>query len=132
MKRRPNFLALAAVALLTASSQGSMAQQVIRFATEAAYPPFNERAADGSIVGFEIDLGQALCKKIGRECTFVAQNWDGMIPGLLVKKFDGIFASMTITEERKKQINFTDPYYRSSASFGLRALERRFHAPTAA
>ena len=91
--------------------------QDITFATEAAYPPFNFRAADGSIAGFEIELGQALCKKMNRKCTFVAQNWDGMIPGLLVKKFDGIFASMTITEERKKQIDFTDPYYRTAASF---------------
>ncbi|WP_027061347.1 transporter substrate-binding domain-containing protein [Mesorhizobium loti] len=89
----------------------------VTFATEAAYPPFNFRAADGSIAGFEIDLGNALCKKMNRNCTFVAQNWDGMIPGLLVKKFDGIFASMTITEERKKQIDFTDPYYQTAASF---------------
>ncbi|MEO5757438.1 MAG: transporter substrate-binding domain-containing protein [Mesorhizobium sp.] len=91
--------------------------QDITFATEAAYPPFNFRAADGSIAGFEIDLGNALCKKMNRNCTFVAQNWDGMIPGLLVKKFDGIFASMTITEERKKQIDFTDPYYQTAAVF---------------
>jgi len=93
------------------------AAEDITFATEAAYPPFNFRASDGSIAGFEIELGQALCKKMNRTCTFVAQNWDGMIPGLLVKKFDGIFASMTITEERKKQIDFTDPYYRTAASF---------------
>ncbi|QPC94504.1 transporter substrate-binding domain-containing protein [Mesorhizobium sp. INR15] len=93
------------------------AAQDITFATEAAYPPFNFRAADGSIAGFEIDLGNALCKKMNRNCTFVAQNWDGMIPGLLVKKFDGIFASMTITEERKKQIDFTDPYYQTAAVF---------------
>ncbi|MER9435854.1 transporter substrate-binding domain-containing protein [Mesorhizobium sp. M0618] len=89
----------------------------ITLATEAAYPPFNFRAADGSIAGFEVDLGQALCKKMNRTCIFVAQNWDGMIPGLLVKKFDGIFASMSITEERKKQIDFTDPYYQTAASF---------------
>jgi lysine-arginine-ornithine-binding protein len=89
----------------------------ITFATEAAYPPFNFRAADGSIAGFEIELGQALCKKMNRNCTFIAQNWDGMIPGLLVKKFDGIFASMSITEEREKQIDFTDRYYRSAAAF---------------
>ena len=89
----------------------------ITFATEAAYPPFNSRAADGSIVGFEIDLGQALCKKMHKTCTFVAQNWDGMIPGLLTKKFDGIFASMTITAERRKQIDFTEPYYQTAAAF---------------
>ena len=110
-------LGLLAVASLLALPAAGNAQQAITFATEAAYPPFNSRAADGSIVGFEIDLGQALCKKAGLTCTFVAQPWDGMIPGLLVKKFDGIFASMTITEERKKQIDFTDPYYKTAAAF---------------
>lgn len=94
-----------------------VAAQDITFATEAAYPPFNFRAPDGSIQGFEIDLGNAICQKMNRKCSFVAQNWDGMIPGLLVKKFDGIFASMTITEERKKQIDFTDPYYKTGAAF---------------
>ncbi|WP_054313339.1 transporter substrate-binding domain-containing protein [Mesorhizobium sp. 1M-11] len=93
------------------------AAEDITFATEGAYPPFNFRAADGSLAGFEIDLGQALCQKINRTCVFVSQNWDGMIPGLLVKKFTGIFASMSITEDRKKQIDFTDPYYRTTASF---------------
>ncbi len=98
-------------------SPGLATAQDITFATEAAYPPFNSRAADGSIAGFEVDLGQALCAKMGRTCTFVAQQWDGMIPGVLAKKFDGIFASMTITEERKKQIDFTDPYYKTAAAF---------------
>jgi lysine-arginine-ornithine-binding protein len=107
-----------AAALLTAvAAEPAAAAEPIVFATEAAYPPFNQRAPDGSISGFEIDLGMALCKKMNRECSFVAQNWDGMIPGLLVKKFDGIFASMTITDERKKQINFSDPYYQTFASF---------------
>lgn len=96
------------------------ADDVIRFATEAAYPPFNERAPDGSIIGWEVDLGMAMCEKIHRKCEFVAQDWDGMIPGLLSKRFDGIFASMTITEERKKKIDFTDKYYQSPARFVAR------------
>jgi lysine-arginine-ornithine-binding protein len=93
------------------------AQDSIRFATEGAYPPFNERAPDGSLVGFEIDLGMAMCAKINRKCEFVAQDWDGMIPGLLVRKYDGIFASMAITEERKKQIDFTEKYYQTGGAF---------------
>ena len=77
-----------ASALVFSSLAANAAEDVIRFATEAAYPPFNERAADGSIVGWEIDLGMAMCQKMGRKCEFVAQDWDGMIPGLLSKRLE--------------------------------------------
>jgi len=94
------------------------ADSEIRFATEAAYPPFNERAPPyGKIIGWEIDLGMAMCAKMNRRCKFVAQEWDGMIPGLLVHRFDGIFSAMTITAERKKKIDFSDPYYITTAQF---------------
>jgi lysine-arginine-ornithine-binding protein len=109
-------LAIAAISVILGTSV-ARADDVIRFATEGAYPPFNERAADGTLIGFEIDLGQAMCAKINRKCEFVAQDWDGMIPGLLVKKYDGIFASMAITEERKKQIDFTNKYYQTGGAF---------------
>ena len=112
-------VALAGVMALV-SLGAAAADNVIRFATEAAYPPFNERSPDGSIIGWEVDLGMAMCEKIHRKCEFVAQDWDGMIPGLLSKRFDGIFASMTITEERKKKIDFTDKYYQSPARFVAR------------
>ncbi|MXW85734.1 MAG: transporter substrate-binding domain-containing protein [Boseongicola sp. SB0667_bin_21] len=108
---------IAASAVLVATIGAASAEDVIRFATEAAYPPFNERAADGSIVGWEIDLGMAMCARIERKCEFVAQDWDGMIPGLLSNRFDGIFASMTITEERRQRIDFTNKYYQSPARF---------------
>lgn len=109
-------VALATV-MIVASFNAAAAENVIRFATEAAYPPFNERAPDGTIIGWEVDLGMAMCEKIHRKCEFVAQDWDGMIPGLLSKRFDGIFASMTITDERKQRIEFTDKYYQSPARF---------------
>lgn len=107
-------------AALIATTAMAKAEDTIRFATEGAYPPFNERAADGSLIGFEIDLGQALCEKIKRKCEFLAQDWDGMIPGLLANKYDGIFASMAITEERKKKIDFTDKYYQTGGAFVTR------------
>ena len=103
--------------LLDGVEGSAKAEETIRFATEGAFPPFNERAADGSLIGFEIDLGMALCAKMHRKCEFVAQEWEGMIPGLLAKKYDGIFASMSITEERKRQINFTNKYYDSGGIF---------------
>ncbi|MEP5759091.1 MAG: transporter substrate-binding domain-containing protein [Litoreibacter sp.] len=103
--------------VLALTTVSASADDVIKFATEAAFPPFNERADDGSIIGFEIDLGNEMCARISRECEFVAQEWDGMIPGLLSKRFDGIFASMSITEERQKKIDFTDRYYKTPGAF---------------
>ncbi|HTN96685.1 MAG TPA: transporter substrate-binding domain-containing protein [Nordella sp.] len=117
---KKHYLMLAATIMLLAGTSGTRAEDTIRFATEGAYPPFNERAADGSLIGFEIDLGMAMCDKIKRKCEFLAQDWDGMIPGLLANKFDGIFASMAITEERKKKIDFTNKYYQTGGVFVAR------------
>ncbi|MDD2873980.1 MAG: ABC transporter substrate-binding protein [Azoarcus sp.] len=83
----------------------------IRFATEGAYPPFNSTAPDGSVQGFDVDIGNALCAEMKAKCTWVKQEWDGMIPALMSRKFDAISASMSITAERKKKVDFTDKYY---------------------
>ncbi|KAK3584234.1 hypothetical protein CHS0354_035315 [Potamilus streckersoni] len=83
-------------------------------ATEGAYPPFNEIDKDGNLVGFEVDLQKALCEEINKttpvKCELMAQDWDGIIPGLLAKKYDAIIASMAITEERQKTIQFSISY----------------------
>ena len=83
----------------------------LNLCVEGAYPPFSATAADGSIVGFDIDIGQALCAEMGETCTLVKVDWDGMIPALLEKKCDAIVASMSATEERKQVIGFSDKYY---------------------
>ncbi len=104
---------LAALALVAAGffTTPSIAADKLVIGTEGAYPPFNKIEADGTITGFDVEIGKALCAKMGAECTVVAQDWDGIIPGLLAKKYDMIIASMFITEERKKQVSFTNPYY---------------------
>ena len=102
--------ALSTLAIAASLSTGAFAE-TLRLGTEGAYPPFNYIEADGKIAGFDVEIGQELCRRIGEECEVVAQDWDGIIPGLLANKYDFIIASMFITEERKKQVAFTDPYY---------------------
>jgi polar amino acid transport system substrate-binding protein/arginine/ornithine transport system substrate-binding protein len=88
---------------------------------EGAYPPFSETATDGSIVGFDIDIANALCAEIGEECTMVKTDWDGIIPALLEDKCDMIVASMSITPERQEVIDFTKKYYQTPAIFAAPA-----------
>lgn len=87
----------------------------IRFATEGAYAPFNFVQPDGEVAGFDVDIAKALCDEMKAECTIVKQDWDGMIPALLARKFDAIIASMSITEERKQRVDFTDKYQQTPA-----------------
>ncbi|WP_106475708.1 transporter substrate-binding domain-containing protein [Phytohalomonas tamaricis] len=89
----------------------------VRIAIEVPYKPFVERAPDGSLTGFEIDLGDALCERAKLDCEWVEQNWDGIIPGLLSRKYDAILSSMAITPEREKQVLFSIPYYNNPNIF---------------
>lgn len=87
------------------------AGKTIRIATEGAYPPFNFTNADGSLGGYDIDVANALCKQMQAKCEIVAQDWDGIIPGLLAQKYDAVIAGMSITPERQEKVDFTEPYF---------------------
>jgi octopine/nopaline transport system substrate-binding protein len=89
----------------------------ITIATEGAYAPYNMHAPDGKLIGFEIDLGDDLCKRMKIQCTWVAQDWDGMIPALNAGKFDAIMDGMSITPARLKVIDFSRNYSQSPTVF---------------
>ncbi|WP_043308052.1 ABC transporter substrate-binding protein [Pseudomonas sp. ML96] len=107
---------LAAVATLAFGTQ-AMAADKLKIGTEGAYPPFNLIDASGKVGGFDVEIAQALCAKMGAECEVVTSDWDGIIPALNAKKFDFLAASMSITEERKQAVDFTDAYYTNKLQF---------------
>jgi polar amino acid transport system substrate-binding protein len=104
------------LAAATLAAVSSTARADLVFATDAApYPPFTSQNAAGEWEGWEYDLLQAMCTEMKEKCTLIPIAWDGIIPALLEKKMDGIFGSMSINEERMKQINFSDAYYNTAS-----------------
>ena len=112
---------LAAAAAVTIAGQawaaGECAGMKVVVGTEGAYPPFNMIDSDGNLVGFDVDISNALCDEAGMTCSFVTQDWDGIIPGLQAKKYDAIIASMSITPKRMEVVDFTSKYYNTPAKF---------------
>ena len=91
----------------------------IRIGTEGAYPPWNAKDESGKLIGFEVELAKWLCIYMKHDCTVVEQDWDGMIPGLIMRKYDAIMAGMSITGERLKTINFSQGYADEVASLAV-------------
>lgn len=115
MQNYKKFLLAAAATLVF--SANAMAAEKLKMGIEAAYPPFNSKDASGQVVGFDKDIGDALCAKMKVECEVVTSDWDGIIPSLLAKKYDFIVSSLSITDERKQAVDFTDRYYSNKLQF---------------
>jgi len=113
---------MTASAIVVALSTGAPAQlpDAITIGTEGAYPPWNATLSDGTLQGFDVDLGNAICRELEIECTFVAQDWAGIIPALQNGRYDVIIAGMSITDEREEAVDFSNPYA---------DIHRRFAAP---
>lgn len=110
-------LALASAPCLTGGVGAQELPANISIATEGAYPPWNFAKADGGLDGYEIDLIKVLCTRMKVECAVTAQEWNGIIPGLTVGKYDAIMASMGVTDERRKVIAFSKPYAKAPNGF---------------
>lgn len=106
-----------ACALVIAASTAQA--ETLKIATEGAYPPFNYVDSNNQLHGFDVDIANALCERMKVECQIVAQDWEGIIPALLAKKYDAVVASMIATDERKKKIAFSNHYYRTPLSVAV-------------
>ncbi len=109
-----------APAAAPAASAPAAAMAELKVAIDPTYEPFTFKTADGKPTGFDVDIATALCEQIKRKCVFVEQVWDSMIPGLMAKKYDVIISSMSITEERLAQIDFTGKYYNTPSRVVLK------------
>ncbi|WP_220815033.1 ABC transporter substrate-binding protein [Pseudomonas paralcaligenes] len=112
---------LGALALTAFSALVQADEKPLRIGIEAAYPPFAYKTPDGKITGFDYDIGNALCAEMKVECKWIEQEFDGLIPALKVRKFDAILSSMSITEERKRSVDFTGKYYATPARLAMKA-----------
>jgi len=117
MKKICKFFLSSLVALVLISST-TLADN-IKIGTEGAYPPWNAKDESGKLIGFEVELANFLCIYMEADCTIVEQDWDGMIPGLVMRKYDAIMAGMSITDERMKTINFSQGYADEVASLAV-------------
>ncbi|RUR34122.1 transporter substrate-binding domain-containing protein [Vreelandella nanhaiensis] len=105
-------LSVSLIGLTVAAASTAQARDYdhVRIGVDVPYVPMEYRTAEGDLTGFDIDLGNAMCEQIGVTCEWIEQEWDGIIPGLLSRNYDAVMSSMTINDERRQQVLFSDPY----------------------
>jgi lysine-arginine-ornithine-binding protein len=110
---------ISGLALIGAMALGTAAaaQETLRFGVDPTFAPFEYKNPDGSLTGFNIEVGEAICAQLGRQCEWVESSWDGIIPGLMAGNFDAILSSMSITPTRDEILDFTNPYQGSGSRF---------------
>ncbi|MDI3438471.1 ABC transporter substrate-binding protein [Erwinia sp. V90_4] len=109
-------LTLTALALLAGFSASAFAAEELRFGVDPTFPPFESKAPDGSLQGFDIDMGNAICQQMQVKCVWVQTGYDGIIPALQARKFDAILSAMAMTEKRRQQVAFTDMLYNTPSA----------------
>lgn len=108
---------LSSVLLVAGGALALSAQAAdLKVAIDPTYEPFTYKTADGKPTGFDVDIANAICAQIKRNCVFVEQVWDSMIPGLQARKYDVVVSSLSITDERKRVIDFSDRYYKTPSA----------------
>ncbi len=118
MKLKHAITAIAAIASAAAFMPASAvaAKQVVNVGTEPAFAPFeyvNDKSKDKEIIGFDIDMINAIGEKEGFKVKLYPMQFDGLIPAVLTGTIDAAVAGITITDERKKKVDFSDPYYKA-------------------
>ncbi|NCC58167.1 MAG: transporter substrate-binding domain-containing protein [Synergistales bacterium] len=114
-------LGLALLAPVGGEAAGVLDKDVILVGTEATYPPFEYRNEKNQVVGYDIDVVEAIAKHLGKKVEIVDMSFDGLIPALMTGKVDLVAAGMTNTEERRKKVNFSSVYYDIENAFVVRA-----------
>ena len=112
-------LLLAALVSLCVLPTFAQNANTVRFGVDPTFAPYESVDPNGNLVGIDIDVGNALCKKMKVSCQWVKINFDGVIPALNAKKIDGILSAMTMNEKRKKQVLFSDELYNSTSRMML-------------
>ncbi|CAH2716561.1 L-cystine-binding protein FliY [Neobacillus rhizosphaerae] len=105
------------------------ADKEIRIAVTEASPPFSYFNKDNKLEGFDVDYANEVGKRLNRDVKLISTAWEGILPGLLAKKYDLIIGSMAITEKRKESVNFSDPYYVSGAAIVVHKDNQTIHSP---
>ena len=115
------------VALAATLISGHAMAENVRLGTEGAYAPWNYVDDSGKVAGFEIDLGNEMCKRAGITCEWVTNEWDSIIPNLVAGNYDAIMAGMSITDERKQSIDFSADYFPPDPSLWAAASGASFN-----